>query len=189
MARRSAGFVFVVALVVAGSVADLARAVTLPARAHVSHTSSGAQGIKLMPAFETRVLEAINALRSSQGLVPLRPSVALAQAARQHSESMAESGFFDHASVDGAPFWKRVEAKYPPSSRFWRVGENMVWASPTLSTRLALDLWLKSLEHRENLLAPAWREIGLGAVRALAAPGVYGGSNVTILTADFGVRR
>jgi hypothetical protein len=26
-------------------------------------------------------------------------------------------------------------------------------------------------------------------VHALAAPGVYGGSTVTILTADFGVRR
>jgi uncharacterized protein YkwD len=166
-----------------------ASAATLPATARISQASSGARGIKLMPAFETEVLEGINALRSSQGLVPLRPSAALAEAARQHSQSMAESGFFDHASADGSPFWKRLRATYPQKRRFWRAGENMVWASPTLSARLVLDMWLKSPEHRENLLAPGWREIGLGAVRALAAPGVYGGSNVTILTADFGVRR
>jgi uncharacterized protein YkwD len=143
-----------------------------------------------MPTLETKVLDAINDLRRSQGLVPLRPSAALARAARQHSESMAENGFFDHTSVNGTPFWKRLGAKYPQQkSRLWRVGENMIWGAPALSAQRALDLWLKSPEHRAILLAPSWREIGLGAVHALAAPGVYVGSSVTILTADFGVRR
>jgi uncharacterized protein YkwD len=64
----------------------------------------------------------------------------------------------------------------------------MVWASPGLSADQALEMWLNSPPHRKNLLTPAWREIGLGAVRALAAPGVYQGRDVTILTADFGVR-
>jgi uncharacterized protein YkwD len=190
MARLSAGFVFVVALVVAGSVAGFARAATLPARAHVSRASSGAQGIKMVPALESQMLEGINDLRSSQGLAPLRLSAALSNAARLHSESMAEAGFFDHTSANGVPFWKRIGAKYPQQrSRLWKVGENLVWGTPGLSAQVALGMWLKSPGHRENLLTPAWREIGLGAVHALAAPGVYGGSTVTILTADFGVRR
>ncbi len=143
-----------------------------------------------MPTLETRVLDAINDLRRSLGLAPLRQSTALAEAARQHSESMAENGFFDHTSLNGVPFSQRLGAKYPQQrSRVWRVGENMVWATPALSARLALNLWLKSPEHRAILLAPSWREIGLGAVHALSAPGVYAGSTVTILTADFGVRR
>jgi uncharacterized protein YkwD len=47
---------------------------------------------------------------------------------------------------------------------------------------------MDSPPHRKNLLTPGWREVGLGAVRALGAPGVYRGLDVTILTADFGVR-
>ncbi len=58
-----------------------------------------------------------------------------------------------------------------------------------MSARLALELWLASPPHRANLLSPRWREIGLGAVHAFVAAGVYEGRAVTILTADFGVRR
>jgi uncharacterized protein YkwD len=134
------------------------------------------------------VLTAINDLRRSQGLAPLRLSRALTVAAGEHSMSMAEHGFFDHSSLNGLPFWKRVEAVYPSKGRRWSVGENLVWASPGLSARRALELWLASPPHRETLLSPAWREIGLGAVHAFAA-GVYNGRAVTILTADFGVRR
>ena len=68
------------------------------------------------------------------------------------------------------------------------MGENLVWASPDLSADQAIQMWLNSPPHRKNLLTPEWREVGLGAVRALDAPGVYEGLDVTILTADFGVR-
>jgi uncharacterized protein YkwD len=47
---------------------------------------------------------------------------------------------------------------------------------------------MTSPEHRANLLDHGWREIGLSAVHVPSAPGVYGGSEVTIVTADFGVR-
>jgi uncharacterized protein YkwD len=149
----------------------------------------GAQGIPRMHELETQVLVAINDLRRRQGVVPLRLSRALAVAASQHSLSMAEHGFFEHASLDGSPFSKRVEAAYPNTGSRWAVGENMVWASPGLTARQALELWLSSPVHRDNLLSPAWREIGLGAVHAFVAGGVYDGRDVTILTADFGVRR
>jgi uncharacterized protein YkwD len=158
------------------------------AAAGVPHTSSGARGIARLHGLEPQVLAAINDLRRAQGLGPLRLNRALAAAAGRHSLSMAEHGFFDHASLDGSPFWKRVEAAYPKHGRRWSVGENLVWASPGLSARQALGLWLASPPHRETLLSPAWREIGLGAVRAFAG-GVYNGRVVTILTADFGVRR
>jgi hypothetical protein len=39
------------------------------------------------------------------------------------------------------------------------------------------------------MLNPRWLEVGVGAVYAPSAPGVYGGRDVTIVTADFGVRR
>jgi uncharacterized protein YkwD len=142
-----------------------------------------------MRGLEPQVLVAINNLRRAHGLQPLRLSRALSIAAGQHSLSMAEHGFFEHTSLDGSPFSKRVAAAYPKNrSRVWSVGENIVWASPGMSARRALELWLASPPHRENLLSSTWHEIGLGAVHAVAG-GVYDGRSVTILTADFGVRR
>jgi uncharacterized protein YkwD len=42
--------------------------------------------------------------------------------------------------------------------------------------------------HRKNILTRDWREIGASAVTVHAAPGVYGGRDVVIVTTDFGVR-
>lgn len=153
-------------------------------------SGSGADRVTDLPRLGNRLLAEINLLRRQQGLAPLRANAALASAAREQSLSMAAHGFFGHESFGGSPFWKRVETKYPkPADGSWGVGENLVWRSPGLSAERALQLWLQSPPHRENLLRTSWREIGIAAVHASAAPGVYEGQDVTILTADFGVRR
>jgi uncharacterized protein YkwD len=176
-----------VALVAGGTASGLASAAASP---HGPRVVLRAGAITEVPALETDVLAAINALRRSRGLAPLRASAPLATAAREHSMSMAERGVFEHSSPNGSPFWQRLAAGYGRhGDRLWRVGENMAWAAPGLHARSVLELWLTSPAHRENLFAPAWREIGLGAVHARAAPGVYQGFDVTILTVDFGVRR
>jgi uncharacterized protein YkwD len=102
---------------------------------------------------------------------------------------MAEHGYFAHEAFDGSAFWVRIKAVYPAlRGRWWAAGENLAWASPELTASETVDMWLKSPQHRQNLLAPRWREVGIGGVRALAAAGVYEGLDVTIVTADFGVR-
>ena len=137
-----------------------------------------------------QVLAAINNLRRDHGLGPLRLNRSLIATAGQHSMSMAEDGYFDHSTPAGAPFWKRIQAKYrPQAGRPWRVGENLVYATPDLSAQRAVELWLSSPPHAENLLSRTWREVGLGAVHSISAPGVFQGDAVTILTADFGARR
>jgi uncharacterized protein YkwD len=142
-----------------------------------------------MVDLQDQVLAAINDLRRSKGLVELKPSPVLSLAALGHSRSMAQYGFFAHEGYRGQPFWSRIKPRYKPRpGSYWGVGENMVWASPELSADEAIEMWMNSPPHRKNLLTPTWREVGLGAVRALAAPGVYEGLDVTILTADFGVR-
>ena len=103
---------------------------------------------------------------------------------------MALQGFFTHESADGSSFWKRVERFYTPKGfAYWSVGENLLWSSPDVGSSRALALWLASPKHRENLLTARWREVGLSAVHSPAAPGAFDGLPVTILTADFGVRR
>jgi len=145
--------------------------------------------VATVSTLEDEVLTAINDLRASNGLSQLRLNSALSLAALGHSQSMAKRGFFSHDGYNGAPFWARIKPRYRPQrGNFWGVGENMVWSSPDLSADQAIQMWLDSPPHRKNLLTPSWREVGLGAVRALGAPGVYDGLDVTILTADFGVR-
>ena len=52
-----------------------------------------------------------------------------------------------------------------------------------------MSSWLESPTHRVNLMSRLWREVGLGAISVPTASGVFDASNVTILTADFGIRR
>ncbi len=141
-------------------------------------------------ALEAAVLANVNQIRASHGLRALRASNRLSAAADQQSESMGAKGFFSHNSKDGTAFWKRIRRYYTDRNyRYWSVGENLLWSSPDLDATQALDMWMKSPEHRANLLNKNWREIGLSAVHVAAAPGAFQGLDVTIVTADFGVRR
>ena len=139
---------------------------------------------------ESGVLVQINSLRRQHGLAPLRLNVRLRAAADAHSAAMANRGFFSHESPDGTIFWKRVARFYPKGSRsYWSVGENLLWSSPDVDPAAALRMWLGSPPHRKNLLTSRWREIGLSAIHVTAGPGVFNNAPVTVLTADFGVRR
>jgi uncharacterized protein YkwD len=156
--------------------------------------ASGAAAAPVRPAaglssLESGVLVQLNQLRAQHQLAPLRISPKLTAAARSHSQSMAASGYFAHESADGSAFWKRVKQYYSSTPwQYWSVGENLLWSSPDVSPAEAIKLWLASPEHRKNMLTARWREIGVSAVHVPAAPGVFNGLDVTIVTTDFGVR-
>jgi uncharacterized protein YkwD len=139
--------------------------------------------------FESQVLAELNTIRRRHGLTALRLSRPLSSAADAHSRAMGTFGFFDHDSRDGTEFWQRVQRFYGPAGyKSWSVGENLLWSSGDLSAAAALKLWMGSPGHRKNILTARWREIGLSALEVRAAPGVYGGRDVVIITTDFGVR-
>jgi uncharacterized protein YkwD len=141
-------------------------------------------------ALEQDVLANVNLFRHQHGLGALRLSTKLTAAARLHSNEMAQRGYFSHNSANGTSFDKRISRFYSAGGkRYWSVGENLLWSSPDVSASSALDMWLNSPEHKKILLTARWREIGLAAVHTQSAPGTYGGREVTIVTADFGVRR
>ncbi|MGZ4352344.1 MAG: CAP domain-containing protein [Gaiellaceae bacterium] len=171
-----------------------------PAQAPAPASSAAATAAPAAPAAAVQmtasaslaaaVLVQVNEVRRQHGLAPLKLSAKLSAAAAQHSRQMGQDGYFAHESADGAAFWKRVGRYYPSRGfGYWSVGENLLWASPDVDGPGALDLWMHSPEHRANLLTARWREIGLSAVKVHAAPGTYHGLDVTIVTADFGVRR
>ena len=150
---------------------------------------SRAQALTPANALETAVLSQMNVVRARRGLRPLRITISLSQAADQHCRSMARRGYFSHNSANGTPFWRRIQGYYPAAGfRYWSVGENLLWSSPSVDAASALRMWMQSPEHRANLLNRGWRDVGVAAVHAPSAPGVYGGRRVTIVTTDFGVR-
>jgi len=146
--------------------------------------------VKSLPSLNQQVIAAVNKFRVAHGLTALHESSALDRSARQHSLEMGRLGYFAHSSHDGTAFWKRIQRYYPAKGHpYWSVGENLVWASPSLNAAGAMKDWISSAPHLKNLLTAKWRDIGVSAVAVSHAPGVYGGGHAVIITNDFGVRR
>jgi uncharacterized protein YkwD len=142
-----------------------------------------------LPTLNQQVFAAINKFRTSHGLVALKESKALDRSALAHSLQMAQRSFFSHNSANGEPFYVRLERYYRPTGyAHWTVGENLLWDAPSVSAVTALQQWIKSPPHRENLETAKWRDLGVSAVTVARAGGPYGGQRVTIITTDFGVR-
>lgn len=136
------------------------------------------------------ILAKLNQIRRSHNLVSLTADPELGVSSAQHSAEMATDGYFAHESISGAAFWKRIRRHYPTAGwRLWSVGENLLWSTGTIDADKALQLWMASPEHRANILDPHWRQIGIASVHATAAPGVYHGLDITVITTDFGIRR
>jgi uncharacterized protein YkwD len=166
-------------------------ALALAAFATAAGPAGAGRSLSMVAAnrIEAPTIAAINELRRRHGLRPLRLSTQLAASAAAQSEAMGEGGFFSHASPGGRDFSARIGSFYKRSGyASWSVGENLLWAGAAVRPETVLEMWLRSPSHRRNLLDPRWTEIGLGAVEVPQAPGVYGGADVTIVSADFGTR-
>jgi len=141
-------------------------------------------------ALQSQFVREINSIRRAHGLRPLTVSAGLSGAAAAHTREMGADGYFAHTSYDSTPFWQRIAKWYPSRGwRSWSVGENLLYEAPDVTAQEGVRLWMNSPPHRENLLNPNWRQLGIAAIHYDAAPGEYRGASVTIVTADFGARR
>ncbi len=116
-----------------------------------------------------RMLELVNNERTGRGLHALTLNPILNQMADDYAKEMIECGFFSHQSAigSGGPGERAVKADYV----FLAIGENL--AGGQTSPEQAMADWMKSTEgHRENILSPQWKEIGI-AVRVGGEYGVY----------------
>jgi uncharacterized protein YkwD len=115
---------------------------------------------------ESSITCLINDERTSHGLAGVTSNGDLRQAALSHSNEMVNQGYFEHTSPSGITFMDRIESTgYMNGARTWTVGENLVWGTGPLSTPQALvTAWMNSPPHRENLLRPNFRELGVAAV-------------------------
>lgn len=172
------------------SLAVLATALVAVLAAAPTASPQSAARVERRTALEGAVVRALNQVRAEAGLKPVRMSPSLRSAARGHSESMLELGFFGHESADGTAFSERIRRHYTNRGwRMWSVGEALL-ANPgsTADPSAIVEAWLESSPHRAIILSPSWRDAGIGALYAPDAPREFGGSATTVVTADFGLR-
>lgn len=165
-----------------------------PATAAAAQTAQPSQagpfGVSATPDLARSLVAEVNRTRRAYGLRPLAYSARLATAATEHSTALARAGMFTHSwPTTGRLFSSWIRGFYPASGyRAWSAGENLLWASPGITAADAVQQWLDSPTHRRVMLTKSWRELGIGVVAATSAPGTYGGRNVQIAAAEFGLR-
>ena len=147
--------------------------------------------VSATPDLARTLVAEVNRTRRARGLRPLTYSARLTNAATAHAQVLATAGQFTHAwPTTGRLYASWIRGFYPARGfRLWSVGENLLWASPGFTPPSAVQQWLDSPTHRRVLLSRSWRELGVGVVSAVAAPGAYGGRDVQIAAAEFGTRR
>ncbi|MBE9047200.1 CAP domain-containing protein [Pleurocapsales cyanobacterium LEGE 10410] len=107
--------------------------------------------------FTNQVVTLINVERTEADLDPLQIDSQLSQAARVHSESMAERDFFSHSGVDdSSPFDRIQDTGYQYST----AAENIAAGYQTPET--VVEAWMGSAGHRANILNSDFTEIGVG---------------------------
>jgi uncharacterized protein YkwD len=128
----------------------------------------------------------INAARRARDIAPLGADALLARAAKRHAADMVARGFFSHDAPGGVSFVDRLRRVGYTSRCAWSGGEALAWGSGTTGTPASrVAAWMRSRPHREILLGPAFRDVGIGI-----AAGVPGGSaRGFTYAAAFGRRR
>lgn len=141
-------------------------------------------------ALEAGVVRELNRVRVDRGLRPLRATPGLRAAARTHSRTMLDAGFFGHESPDGTAFSDRIRRFYTNRGwHTWSVGEALLASEDRIPGAAAIvTAWLDSPPHRQIVLSPTFRDVGIGAFHAASAPGAFEGTETVVVTADFGLR-
>lgn len=131
------------------------------------------------------ILCLLNVERARAGLVPLRRNAQLELASQRHSRDMATRKFFEHSSPEGIdPQQRMLAAGYRSDNA--SSGENIAWGTGPKATPAAIvDLWMHSPPHREDILRPAYVDVGVGM-----APGApetpHSSDPAATYTTDFG---
>src|SRR5438067_5276618 len=125
-----------------------------------------------------------NYARSQSGLTPLQRNSVLDDAGQAKLAADLSCAEFSHTPC-GRPFTD-VFAAYVAGATSYALGENIAWGTGSYGTpRQAMNGWLHSTGHRENILNGTYRELGIGY---LPDQTFQGYSGATLWSQEFGVR-
>jgi uncharacterized protein YkwD len=117
--------------------------------------------------------------RQQNNIAILQVNSLLTKAAQEKANDMAVKGYFAHVSPDGKQPWYWL-TKVGYSYEY--AGENL--AINFIDSKDVVDAWMRSPEHRANILNTHYNEIGIAT-----AEGVYKGSRAIFVVQFFGNRK
>lgn len=108
-------------------------------------------------AMQAELLSNLNAERKANGLAPLRLSAKLDKAAQGHACDNASRMSISHVSSDGGTLKNRLRrAGYSFRSAAENTGRGFA------SGARAVEWWMNSPKHRDNILLRKAKEVGIG---------------------------
>jgi uncharacterized protein YkwD len=105
---------------------------------------------------ERQIFDAANQARRAQGLMRLKWNAALARAASQHAQVMARQNALSHQFPNEPALPARASHA---GLYFISIAENVAQGADAENIS---DQWVKSPQHRQNLLDPDMNVIGIG---------------------------
>ena len=118
-----------------------------------------------------KMLGLLNRERTKRDLEPLVMDDTISEVAEWYSSDMLKGGYFSHIGSDGSTPGERMKGN---GIRFRVAGENIAYAT---TVELAHDGLMGSPPHKENILDPSFRRVGIGVA--------VGGRYRMMFTQDF----
>ena len=110
---------------------------------------------------EKMAFNLLNSQRAAKSLPALVWNDDIARIARMHSENMAKYKFFSHTGLDGKMVNDRADLF--GVSRWKAIGENIAYnRGYEKPADFAVERWMQSSSHRENILNDRWKESAVG---------------------------
>ncbi|MCX6704172.1 MAG: CAP domain-containing protein [Candidatus Woesebacteria bacterium] len=122
------------------------------------------------------VIRLTNTQRAANGLGALTENSTLDGAALAKGNDMLAKGYWAHFAPDGTSPWSFF-LKFGYKYKY--AGENLARDFPDAAS--AINAWMNSPSHKENILNPNYREIGIGVVE-----GNLAGADTTVIVQFFG---
>jgi uncharacterized protein YkwD len=104
-----------------------------------------------------RMLARVNAERGRRSLPVLAPSVTLDRVAQAYADDMLKRSHYGHVDPEGLTVRERA---YAGGYDLRFIAENLAAGQPTVDE--AMDGWMKSEKHRDNILSKIYTEVGFG---------------------------
>lgn len=127
---------------------------------------------------DVELLNLTNYERSQNGLPPLSLNDALTNAAKKKSAHMFLHNYWAHFAPDGTSPWDFIRGE---GYDYSYAGENL--AKGFTTSYDAVQAWMKSPTHRENILSDKYTEVGFSIEE-----GRLTGENTVLIVQEFGSR-
>lgn len=141
----------------------------------ISYAKPGILGISASVDQKT-LIELTNKERGENGLPVLVENEALNNAAKLKAEHMFSENYWAHFAPSGKTPWDFILGS---GYRFTFAGENL--AKNFYSSDEVVKAWMNSQTHKDNLLNPKYKDIGIAVVE-----GVLNGQKTTLVVQEFG---